>query len=62
MKSKALFIGIVIGLVVGLLLGTAYRPYSITSSGERSFKINRVTGKAWIFHWELGTWVEVPNR
>ena len=62
MKTKEFFAGIAIGLIVGSLLGFFPHPYSITTSGDKSFKINRLTGTTWIFHWELGQWVEVPNR
>ena len=63
MKYKQLFTGVVIGVLVGILLGVvASERYSITACNDISIKLDKLTGRTWVFHFELGSWVAIPNR
>lgn len=63
MKYKQLFIGAVIGVLAGILVGVvASNRYSITASKDTSIKLDKLTGRTWVYHWELGSWVAIPNR
>jgi hypothetical protein len=64
MKTKYLLLGLLLGLLLSAIVVFFLPPYAITTTGGRSFKINRLTGASWVFHWETGPpqWVPVPNR
>ena len=62
MKNDRIVTSILIALAVGWFLGFSIQPYVITQGQGGVFKINRITGTSWTFHFDTGTWVEVPNQ
>ena len=46
--SKEIVIVLAIGLVAGFIVGSQINRYKIETSGGRTLKVDRLTGKSWV--------------
>ena len=61
--KKEIVIYLVVGLVIGLIAGTQINRCKIDTSGPRTTKVDRITGKTWILSLTgHGEWRELQDK
>ena len=62
MNKKSVIFGLFVGLIVGFLMAHLFGHYAIFNSNGQTFKINTISGQAWIYREDLYQWIPTSNR